>query len=141
MIKKSGVIRKCLSMKKQMILVAFLTLAYLSSMAQSAELRAAFNQVVKTFKDYKFKSEDVQHTYSDDMFKTKSIDISISNQNLIISFNDGYTGSDSWSSNAKSGKKSIKVSFSEVQFTNTETSNSNIYNSAKRLGYVGANST
>lgn len=77
----------------------------------STELKTAYNNVVKTMKEYRFSSEDTWYNG-----ETKSITFTIQDGILVFTFNDGGIYYDPQHSFGRDGKKIVKVPISHVYF-------------------------
>lgn len=91
-------------MKKLTITLSFLFVATFCH-AQSDSIKAAYQQVCTTLKEYKFLSKDAYDGHG----KTKSILLTLQNGHLVFTFNDDFSPyNDSFFGN-KAGKKKISI--------------------------------
>ena len=103
-----------LSLNKQHFLLMFILCSSSVCKAQSPELKAAYNQVVSTLKEYKFKSLEVYDNGAD-YASTRSITIKMQGGNIIVTFTDNFGAfSDPFFGN-KQGTKTIKVSIKDAK--------------------------
>ena len=99
---------------KKLILLLFILCSSSVCKAQSPELKAAYNQVVSTLKEYKFKSLEVYDNGAD-YASTRSITIKMQGGNIIVTFKDNFGAfSDPFFGN-KQGTKTIKVSIKDAK--------------------------
>lgn len=99
---------------KKLILLMFILCSSSVCKAQSPELKAAYNQVVSTLKEYKFKSLEVYDNGAD-YASTRSITIKMQGGNIIVTFKDNFGAfSDPFFGN-KQGTKTIKVSIKDAK--------------------------
>ena len=104
---------------KKLILLMFILCSSAVCKAQSSELKAAYNQVVSTLKEYKFKSLEVYDNGAD-YASTRSITIKMQGGNIIVSFTDSFGAfSDPFFGN-KQGTKTIKVPIKDAKIQISE---------------------
>lgn len=101
-------------MDKILVLLTVAICSFFNVKAQSPELRASYNQVCKTLKEYKFSSEDAQGGHPEG--KTTGIQFKIQNNSLVFTFTDNFGHfSDPFFGN-KQGTKTVTVSISNARF-------------------------
>lgn len=90
--------------------------------AQSNEIREAYKQVARTFKDYYFRSGDIY--FWADYTKTKSISFVVQNGYFVFTFNDDYgVAYQLKPEECKQGIKKIRISIQDVVFSKVSGSN------------------
>ncbi len=87
---------------------------FLNLTAQSPELRASYNQVCKTLKEYKFSSKDAIERHGEG--KTTGIQFKIHDDALVFTFTDNFGRFSDPFFGYKQGTKTIKVSISNARF-------------------------
>ena len=99
---------------KKLILLLFILCSSSVCKAQSPELKAAYNQVVSTLKEYKFKSLEV-YDNGEDYASTRSITIKMQGGNIIVTFKDNFGAFSDPCFGNKQGTKTIKVSIKDAK--------------------------
>ena len=100
---------------KTIITSIMMTVCTTTCLAQSDDLKAAYNQVANTLKTYKYLSEEVYDNGAD-YASTRSISLKLQNGFIIVSFTDNFGAfSDPFFGN-KQGTKTVKVSISDAKF-------------------------
>lgn len=95
-------------------ILLLLIIGCISALAQSPELKNAYQQVCKTLKEYKFSSEDVSSGGGNG--QTKSITLSIKDGIFVFKFRDNYGAFADPFFGFKHGIKTIKVSIADARF-------------------------
>ena len=81
------------------------------TISPSGDIRTAYDNVVKTLKDYKFMTEDTWYYGS-----TKAITLILQNGNFLFTFNDTGIPYDFKHSFGRNGIKTVKIPFSSATF-------------------------
>ena len=81
------------------------------TISPSVDIRTAYNNVVKTLKEYSFRSEDTWYYGS-----TKAITLKLQNGNFVFTFNDTGISYDFKHSFGRDGIKTVKIPFSSASF-------------------------
>lgn len=97
---------------KKIYLILIFILSQTMAFSQSAELKEAFNNVSRTLKDYKFKSEDA---YGDGDGKTISIKIQLKGGYIIFVIVDDFSPFNDSVFGNKPGTKILKVPIQSVE--------------------------
>ena len=100
---------------KQITFIILFVFCAIISKAQSADLKAAYNQVTSTLKNYKYQSQDVYG--SGDYAKTRSITLKIQSGNMIIAFTDSFGPFSDPIFGDKPGTKTIKVPLEKLKIS------------------------
>lgn len=99
-------------MKRILLFIMELTITFVSS-AQSDSLKAAYQQVCTTLKEYEYLSEDAH----DDHGKTTSITLKVQQGNFVFTFVDNFGSFNDPVFGFRHGAKTIKVPVSEAYFS------------------------
>lgn len=122
------------SMCKILVLLVVAICPFYNVKAQSPELRASYNQVCKTLKEYKFSSEDAHNGHPEG--RTTGIQFKIQNNSLVFVFTDDFGHfADPFCEN-KQGTKTVTVSISNARFQITSWLSSYMSITAKEHGQV-----
>lgn len=98
---------------RKMNIIAFCFMLPLLAQAQSDSLKAAYQQVCTTLKEYEYLSEDAH----DDHGKTTSITLKVQQGNFVFTFVDNFGSFNDPVFGFRHGAKTIKVPVSEAYFS------------------------